>query len=175
MGGGTFLPLQTKNIRDHPIHAEQFSINREILSALQQRSYVVSVGTTSCRSLESIYWYGCMLKEHPEAALKIPAFVYQSTTTTSVEEALNRVSDRLQQAPREQLSGFTSLYIVPGYRPRLVDALVTNFHQPRSTLLVLLAALIGSKWREVYRVAISKSYRFLSYGDACLFHLKTTK
>ena len=172
VGGGTFLPLQTNDLRDHHIHAEQFTIDRGLLDALRQQRYRVSVGTTSCRSIESVYWYGCMLKKDPRARLDVPPFVYQQCAPSSVEEALDRVSEQLQHSNLGHISGYTSLYIAPGYRPRLMSALITNFHQPRSTLLVLLASIIGPKWRDVYRTALEHPYRFLSYGDACLFYIK---
>ena len=172
VGMGTFLPLRSRDLRDHLMHREQFSVDLSTIKALSSCTYSIAVGTTSLRSLESIYWYGCLLAQAPSSALDIPPFVYKEVAPLPVAEAMDRVIDQFKKDDTKRLSGYTSLYITPGYCCRVVRGLITNFHQPRSTLLVLLASLIGEQWRKVYQEALAREYRFLSYGDACFFALE---
>lgn len=169
IGASTFLPLQSKDLREHPMHVERMSISYELLQALIKSTYPVAVGTTSLRTLESLYWYGCLLAEQPSACLNIPRFIYKQVPALSAAEALTQVAFRMEQAQLSTLSGHTALYIKPGYRLRMAKGLISNFHQPYSTLLVLVAALIGPRWKALYQEALQKKYRFLSYGDACIF------
>lgn len=171
VGAGTFLPIKEKNAAEHQMHEEQLIVHKaNIINLLQRDKTTVAVGTTSLRTLESIYWYGVMLGQNKNAAFAIPQYLpYQNHgPLPSSGESLTRVLEVMEQQNLEILTGSTSLYIVPGYRFRIVQGLVTNFHQPGSTLLLLVAAFLGPTWRELYSEALSANYRFLSYGDSSL-------
>ena len=171
VGAGTFAPLKSERLRAHRMHTEHISIDASVFQSLRASNYTVAVGTTSLRSLESLYWYGCLLAQDPKATFDIPSFVHEQTPPLSLSDAWAQVAHHLSSTNKSALTGRTALYILPGYTFRSVRGLITNFHQPRSTLLVLLAALIGDTWRDVYAEALDKKYRFLSYGDASLFLL----
>ena len=170
VGASTFLPIQEKDVRNHNMHNEYFSVPSSVLTTLQ-KGKSIAVGTTSVRTIESIYWYGCLLAKDKEALFNIPQYVYKKVKPIPPSEALARVEDHIRHLRLKRLEGKTSLYITPGYFPKLTKGLITNFHQPYSTLLVLVAALIGKRWQKVYEEALRNEYRFLSYGDACLFLL----
>lgn len=174
VGAGTFLPVKEDNVAHHPMHREQliFSIPM-IETLLQHQGPMVPVGTTALRALESLYWSGVYLMEGkpiPAEGFVLPKeFAYQvHAKNYSVQESLKKVLDYLRTHRLEQWVAETELLIMPGYPLHLCDALITNFHQPKSTLLVLIAALIGEHWRKVYEVALEEGYRFLSYGDSSL-------
>ena len=168
-GAGTFMPVKTENALEHTMHSEQIVISTQMLQTLlQQKGPVIPAGTTSCRLLESIYWFGVKLQQEPDAAFRI----YQNDAYTlqplSRENALNNVLEAMQRKQITEWTGHSALYILPGYTYRLADGLITNFHQPRSTLLLLVSALIGDDWKKVYTSALDNGYRFLSYGDSSL-------
>ncbi len=171
VGAGTFKPVKTPTIAEHQMHAEHFSVSAATLQALMEASFIVSVGTTSLRTLESLHWLGVKLLLNPALTeftlgqweayeLEHHAFTYR--------ESLQALHHYLQRTGQEQLWCNTSLLIMPGYRFRSARALVTNFHQPKSTLLLLVAAFIGDEWKKVYEHALQNDYRFLSYGDSSL-------
>lgn len=167
VGAGTFVPVKVQNAAEHTMHEEQLIVTRELIGQLLTGRKVVPVGTTSLRVLESIYWFGCMLEKDPGA----PFIVSQSDPYGAIDPlpeqaSLSNVLERL--GDDKELAGATSIFIRPGYRFHLCDGLVTNFHQPGSTLMLLVAALIGNDWRIVYREAMDNGYRFLSYGDSSL-------
>ena len=188
VGAGTFKPLAGPNPADHNMHAEQIVVEAETIAALAEhcarrdrngaaQSPIVPVGTTSVRTLESLYWFGVDLLagRRPEK----PTFYvgqwapYEAdgscNPTTRPEQALNAVGDWLREQGLARLEGETQLMILPGYRFQLCDALITNFHQPNSSLLLLVGAFLGrSFWRAVYADALAHNYRFLSYGDGSL-------
>lgn len=175
VGAGTFKPVMTDAIGDHLMHAEQFAVDHQLLSALlDHEGPVVPVGTTSMRTLESLYWLGAHIHQG-----NIPSgetlFLSQwapyewKGPLPDKKEALNALARWLEKKKSVTLRGETALIIVPGYGFRMSDALVTNFHQPGSTLLLLVAAFAGEAWRKAYRHALAGGYRFLSYGDGCLF------
>ena len=175
VGAGTFKPVQTETIGDHEMHAEYFEVSAGLIRKLlkQSGSPVVAVGTTSLRTLESLYLLGNKLKLNPD----LPAenlFIHQwdafnpAYTTNSVEEAYQTLIDWMEARQLDRLVAKTQLLIAPGYTIRTIDALVTNFHQPASTLLLLVAALTGDHWREIYEYALRSDFRFLSYGDGAL-------
>lgn len=166
VGAGTFLPVKASLANDHIMHEEQVVITPELIDSLLNANSIVAVGTTSMRVLESIYWYGCILAADPTAAFHIPQFFpYGDCPSVSLQDSLRLVQKRLGTQP---LAGHTSIFIVPGYRFRVVDALITNFHQPGSTLLLLIAAFVGPEWKKIYDEALQNDYRFLSYGDSSL-------
>lgn len=178
VGAGTFLPVKGENISEHNMHSERIVISRELLrNLLGARTPIVAVGTTSMRTLESLYWIGAMLISDPSASpLHLPQWLpYQTSSIPPRHDALYALLDRMDTLGLDALEASTALCIAPGYGFRIVDALITNFHQPKSTLLLLVAALIGKRWRTVYEYALQHDYRFLSYGDAMLlFNPKST-
>ena len=177
VGAGTFLPVKEDEIRNHPMHREQLIFERDFVQQLiQHQGSFIPVGTTALRALESLYWSGVWLLEGrsiPETGLIIPKeFAYRERELIPNHQALQAILDYLDQHKLEQFIAQTEMLIMPTYEFRFCDALITNFHQPKSTLLVLVSALIGDEWKSVYEEAKHAGYRFLSYGDACLFFKK---
>jgi S-adenosylmethionine:tRNA ribosyltransferase-isomerase len=173
VGLGTFRPVTVQEISGHVMHKELFAVKREVVERLCQGEAhrVIAVGTTSARTLESLYWLGARLKQYgtsPEKELG-QWEPYRNPCVLPPAEALTALQHWLTTHGKVTLEGSTSLLIVPGYHFRVIKGMVTNFHQPRSTLLMLVSAFAGSGWKEVYQYAIDRRYRFLSYGDACLF------
>lgn len=175
VGAGTFLPVKSERIADHTMHSEQLRIPISTLEALCEqlgRGAVVAVGTTALRTLESIYWHGVMVLQgrasEEMAIAQWEPYGHQGAELPSTEMALNAVLEQMRAAKSERLVGATRLLIAPGYTFRFADALLTNFHQPGSTLLLLVAAFVGGAWRGIYQHALANDYRFLSYGDASL-------
>jgi len=177
VGAGTFLPVKEDEIRNHPMHREQLIFERDfIVQLLNHKGTYIPVGTTAMRALESLYWSGVWVMEQneiPVNGLVIPKeFAYHNREEIPNDEALSALLDFMDRNQQTQWMAQTELLIMPSYRFRFCDALITNFHQPKSTLLVLVSALIGDAWKEIYADAVEKNYRFLSYGDACLFFKK---
>jgi S-adenosylmethionine:tRNA ribosyltransferase-isomerase len=173
VSAGTFKPVSHADIHDHEMHTEQLVIRRRLVEdLLANKGSVTAVGTTSMRTLESLYWYGHMLAHDPEAGFHVTQwYPYQERNAQwSAGQSLQRVLKYMHDRGLEEIHGTTSLIIIPSYRFRIVDILVTNFHMPRSTLLLLVAAFAGEKWREAYQYALGHGFRFLSYGDSCLFY-----
>lgn len=170
VGAGTFKPVSTDTIGGHEMHTEHIVVPRELIEELQRPAGpLVAVGTTSVRTLESLYWYGVRLSRQPRQPMQVGQWDPYTLAPIGREEALNNVLRELDCRHSSHLVGETRLMIAPGYSFRLVDGLVTNFHQPRSTLLLLVSALIGDRWRDCYNYALAHNFRFLSYGDSCLF------
>jgi S-adenosylmethionine:tRNA ribosyltransferase-isomerase len=169
VGAGTFKPVKSETIGEHAMHAESFLVSAATLRALLDAETIVAVGTTSLRTLESLHWLGIkLLMGHADFTLEQWEAYELEESTLSYLDTLKALLDYLEQAGQDTLHCRTSLIIVPGYRFRSARALVTNFHQPRSTLLLLVAAFIGEDWKKVYDHALSHHYRFLSYGDSSL-------
>ncbi|MFL0163063.1 S-adenosylmethionine:tRNA ribosyltransferase-isomerase [Aquirufa salirivi] len=174
VGAGTFLPVKEENVANHPMHREQLIFSIPMMEdILNHVGPIVPVGTTALRALESLYWSGVYLIEErkipKEGFILAKEFAYQPRSKTyTVKESLESVISYLQASGQVQWIAETELLIMPGYELHLCDALITNFHQPKSTLLVLVAALIGDHWKEVYAEAQEQGYRFLSYGDTSL-------
>ncbi len=176
VGAGTFKPVSAKTIGEHQMHSEQFVVQKEFLqSLLRLDGKLISVGTTSMRTLESLYWAGAqILEQEPsedDPVLKIGQWLpYEwEKPLPDVKKALNALLQWMEKTRQDFIRGETSLIIVPGYPFKMVNALVTNFHQPGSTLLLLVAAFAGENWKKAYRFALENDFRFLSYGDSCLF------
>ena len=170
VGAGTFKPVSTDTIGEHEMHTEHIVVERALIENLRHTSRpLVAVGTTSVRTLESLYWFGVRLASEPEKHMQVGQWDPYSLTPIDRNEALGNVLQYLDRQHSDTLIGETQLMIAPGYQYRIVDGLVTNFHQPKSTLLLLVSALIGDRWRECYRYALDHGFRFLSYGDSCLF------
>lgn len=170
VSAGTFQPIKTASVHDHHMHAEQITITIGNVRNLLRNKTIIAVGTTSMRTLESLYWYGVKLLHDPEAAFRIeqrdPYAQYKHLPTTAT--ALHAVEGFMTRHQLQNITGETSIYILPGYTFRVCAGLITNFHQPGSTLIVLVAAFIGEDWRNVYQEAMQHGYRFLSYGDSSL-------
>ncbi|GAB1405016.1 S-adenosylmethionine:tRNA ribosyltransferase-isomerase [Lentimicrobium sp.] len=179
VGAGTFKPVSANDIREHHMHAEEILVDKAFLIRLIQSldRDIIPVGTTSMRTLESLYWLGVQLIENhaqePEQPFVIPQWMpYETETIYPAAEALQGIVDYMSRCRINIIRAITSIMIVPGYRFRICNALVTNFHQPRSTLLMLVAAFVGEDWKKVYEHALIHNYRFLSYGDSCLLFNK---
>ncbi|MCF0174792.1 MAG: S-adenosylmethionine:tRNA ribosyltransferase-isomerase [Bacteroidales bacterium] len=172
VGAGTFLPVKEADVASHHMHRELFTISRDLLqkliAQLKAGKPVVSVGTTSIRTLESLYYAGvdCIEKGFPEDVKQWAPYdrEYQYTTV----DALEAIVTYLNANNLEKLSLGTRIIIVPGFKFRIVDILVTNFHQPQSTLLLLISAFVGDVWKDIYRFALENGFRFLSYGDSSI-------
>jgi len=171
VSAGTFKPVSHDDIRDHEMHTEQVIISRKLLEALAvKQGTVTAVGTTSMRTLESLYWFGNQLERDPEAEFSITQWQpYENNAQVTTSKALENVLHFMDRKGVGEIRGETSLIIVPSYQFRIVDILVTNFHMPKSTLLLLVAAFAGKEWRSAYQYALDNGFRFLSYGDSCLF------
>lgn len=169
VGAGTFLPVKGSLVSEHPMHREPLVISKSLLEALRDgKRKVIAVGTTSVRTLESLYYAGVTCLE-----TGAPSDVEQWTPYTrdysySTAEALDALVRYLQKENLDTLSLGTRIIIVPGFKFRIVDMLVTNFHQPESTLILLVSAFVGGDWRTIYDHALENGYRFLSYGDSSL-------
>lgn len=170
VGAGTFKPVKTASIADHQMHGEYFTVNKNVLEAIINAEKVIVVGTTSLRTIESVYWLGIkLLKGSIEKEWVLDQWeVYDLDGSISYAESLTAIVDWMNKNETVELHCRTSLLIVPGYRFKIPLGLVTNFHQPQSTLLLLVAAFIGDDWKKVYQHAMENDYRFLSYGDSSL-------
>ncbi len=168
VSAGTFQPVKTQNALEHAMHEEQIVITRENVENLLKERAVVAVGTTSIRTMESVYWYGVKLSSDPLSRFLITQKDAYQLKPIDKSKALNAVLKKMNEENTDQLIGETSIYILPGYDFKTCDALITNFHQPGSTLMLLVAAWIGEDWRNIYSEALAKGYRFLSYGDSSI-------
>lgn len=170
VGAGTFRPVQGDTVGEHTMHSELIVVDRKLIDELIDENKVYAVGTTSVRTLESLYHIGCLIHQGKWQG-EVPQWYPYSADhpNLSVNDALRLVSKYLNDNGIEKLIAATRIIIAPGYKYRIVKGMVTNFHQPGSTLLLLVSAMVGDVWREIYNHALANGYRFLSYGDACLF------
>ena len=169
VGAGTFLPVKSAEISGHTMHREPFSVSIGLLEKLRHRDRkVIAVGTTSVRTLESIYYAGVKCIEDGQPSDISQWMPYEREYGYSFEEAVDALVRYLKSNSLDSLKLGTRIIIVPGFRFRAVDVLVTNFHQPQSTLLLLISAFVGGNWKEIYDYALSHDFRFLSYGDSSL-------
>lgn len=172
VGAGTFQPVKSEQIGDHDMHYEWIDVPRDLIAELAAtHAPVIAVGTTSVRTLESLYFIGQILHENTAAHdLTVRQWMpYTTPCSISRSEALNAITDYLDRNGLKNLVATTQLMIAPGFNYRIVNGMITNFHQPQSTLLLLVAAFTGAdRWRHIYDHALAGGYRFLSYGDACL-------
>ena len=178
VGAGTFKPVKSETMAEHEMHAEWIEVSIDALKQLKANldGKIVAVGTTSLRTLESLYWIGNKLVNgenvdfHSIAVTQWEPYEQKNTCTSS--QALDGIIVYLQEHKLNKLITRTQILIAPGYNLKIVKGLVTNFHQPQSTLLLLVSAFIGADWRKVYDFAMGHDYRFLSYGDGCLLWRK---
>lgn len=175
VGAGTFQPVKSENIGEHEMHHEFISVQRSLLvDLINAEGSVVAVGTTSVRTLESLYYVGQVLETNPDAdeeMLTVKQWMpYSTPCEISTKKALQNVVDYLDRHHAEAYMGSTQLMIAPGFQYRIISGMITNFHQPQSTLLLLVSAFVGvDHWRAIYDYALDHDFRFLSYGDACFF------
>ena len=164
VGAGTFLPVKTADANEHTMHTEIISVPRAAIAHIQSKlGHIVAVGTTSMRTLESLYFMGCK-----QAATVSQFEPYEKEYTLSPFDALQSLLDWLDATGQDTLHAETQIMIKPGYQFHIVDQLITNFHQPQSTLLLLVSAFVGDDWRTIYDYALSHDFRFLSYGDSSI-------
>ena len=173
VGAGTFKPVKSATIDGHEMHSEHFAVKRSTIESLiRHAGSVVAVGTTSVRTLESLYFLGCMLlhgQGGADPSWHVPQWIpYEQTESVTTERALQALVDYMERHDMDVLRASTQIIIAPGYQYRVVDNLVTNFHQPKSTLLLLVSAFVHGDWRGIYDFALSHDFRFLSYGDSSL-------
>lgn len=170
VSAGTFQPIKTENALDHDMHSEQIIVTRKNLeSLLQKNRKIIAVGTTSMRTLESLYWYGVKLIQTGPQPFQIgqnDPYKHNLGILPPREAAFTEVLQ--QMGSEDYLVGHTSIFMVPGYRFKVCEGLITNFHQPGSTLMLLVAAFVGDHWKQLYDAALQNGYRFLSYGDSSL-------
>ncbi|HUX97707.1 MAG TPA: S-adenosylmethionine:tRNA ribosyltransferase-isomerase [Bacteroidales bacterium] len=172
VGAGTFQPIKSENISEHEMHCEHFIINRAtIKQILENYGKIIAVGTTSVRTLESIYWIGKKLvrEDFDLSDLSVDQWEpYINDSFCSAESALIALIDFMDKKGITSMEASTSLLIVPGYEFNLINGIITNFHQPGSTLLLLVSAWTGNRWKDIYNYALETNFRFLSYGDSSL-------
>ena len=173
VGAGTFKPVKSEQIAGHEMHSEYIVVRRETIDKLiAHDGKAIAVGTTSVRTLESLYYIGLLILQHPEASeedLHVPQWMpYETDSTVSTVKALTAVRDWLDRNELTALHTTTQIIIAPGYDYHIVQMMVTNFHQPKSTLLLLVSAFVHGDWHCIYDFALSHDFRFLSYGDSSL-------
>lgn len=174
VGAGTFKPVKSETIEGHEMHTEFISVRRSSIERIRKNlGRIVAVGTTSVRTLESLYYIGALLAEHPDAAseeLVVKQWMPydEANNRLSPAEALQNILDYLDRRGADRLVTATQIIIAPGYTFKLVGGMVTNFHQPQSTLLLLISAFVDGDWKSIYDYALSHDFRFLSYGDSSL-------
>ncbi|MCQ2359871.1 MAG: S-adenosylmethionine:tRNA ribosyltransferase-isomerase [Paludibacteraceae bacterium] len=169
VGAGTFYPVKSDEIGGHDMHTEVIAVPLDTIKRIRESiGHVIAVGTTSVRTLESLYFMGCRLLKGNKEMFVSQWEPYSEEYNVSAEDALDAIMAYLQKNNMDMLHGSTQIIIVPGYKLHIVKGLVTNFHQPKSTLLLLISAFVGSEWRKIYKFAMDNGYRFLSYGDSSL-------
>jgi S-adenosylmethionine:tRNA ribosyltransferase-isomerase len=177
VGAGTFKPVKTETVAEHEMHKEPFTVSIDVLKRILSSKKIIAVGTTSLRTLESIYWLGVKLInrliDEEWTLQQWEAYdLEKNYSFVSAAESLSALIHWLKENNQRELHCQTGLIILPGYQFRIADGLITNFHQPQSTLLLLVSAFIGDDWRKVYQHALDNDYRFLSYGDSSLLWKK---
>ncbi len=176
VGAGTFKPVKSQTVYGHEMHTEFISVPRKVIADMyENENPLIVVGTTSMRTIESLYYIGRKLHFNPDLCpheLTVsqwePYEKENESESISPKQALKNILDYLDRSHTDQLISATQIIIVPGYTFHFVDGLITNFHQPQSTLLLLIAAFVGNEWRNIYEYALTHNFRFLSYGDSSL-------
>jgi len=173
VGAGTFQPVKSETIHEHTMHSEVVVIPKKIIEGFViNHDKIIAVGTTSVRSLESLYWLGLQLENNsfnqkkPEVLQWEP---YENEANINTKKAFQNIVDFLNKTGQETIQFSTQIIILPGYDFKVISGMFTNFHQPQSTLLLLIAAFIGNDWKKVYDYALANNFRFLSYGDSNLY------
>jgi S-adenosylmethionine:tRNA ribosyltransferase-isomerase len=176
VGAGTFKPVKTARIDEHEMHAEFIDVTIDAIENLLKyaKKTIVAVGTTSLRTIETLYWMGLKALQNADASLEEISIhqwdpYEQNNQEVTTEEALSALWLWMDKKGLARLITKTQILIAPGYKPKIAKGIITNFHQPQSTLLLLIAAFVGKHWKEIYQYAMDNEFRFLSYGDGCLF------
>ncbi|WP_447639908.1 MULTISPECIES: S-adenosylmethionine:tRNA ribosyltransferase-isomerase [Chitinophagaceae] len=182
VGAGTFKPVKAEQMADHEMHYEAMDISlsfiQNLLAALTENHNIITVGTTSMRTVESLYWIGVKAIHNELETLDIEVLQwepYERPSNISAKEAIESLAKWMKINHVDRLLAKTQIIIAPGYRLRIVNGLVTNFHQPQSTLLLLVSVVIGNNWKKVYQYAMKHGFRFLSYGDGSLLKAQNWK
>jgi len=170
VGAGTFKPVKSEDIGGHEMHTEHITISLPTVEQIiESTGKIIAVGTTSVRTLESFYWLGVKLLEGQETCDFLGQWEsYDLPQNYSTKESFGALKEFMLNNGVGRILAATQIIIVPGYQMRVIDALVTNFHQPRSTLLLLISAVVGEDWKKIYEYAMNNDFRFLSYGDSSL-------
>ena len=173
VGAGTFKPVKSEVIGDHEMHTEFISVRRSAIEIIRTNlGRIIAVGTTSVRTLESLYYMGRTLVNNPDATseeLVVTQWTpYHDTEEVTAHEALTALLDYLDRNQTDTLLSATQIMIAPGYEFKIVKGIITNFHQPKSTLLLLISAFVNGNWKSIYNYALDNDFRFLSYGDSSL-------
>jgi S-adenosylmethionine:tRNA ribosyltransferase-isomerase len=172
VSAGTFMPVKTANALEHTMHSEQIIVAADVIKSLiETQNQVIVVGTTSMRTLESLYWMGVRCihsKTDYQQVTQHEPYLPEQHKKIKPKEALEALYNQLLKDDKELLIGETSIYIHPGYDFKVCDGLITNFHQPGSTLMLLVAAFVGNDWKKIYQHALDNNFRFLSFGDSSL-------
>jgi S-adenosylmethionine:tRNA ribosyltransferase-isomerase len=173
VGAGTFQPVKAETIDGHTMHRETVIFPKSVIEKFRQNpEKIIAVGTTSVRSLESLYWLGLQLENgtfnpaQPEVLQWEP---YETEANISLKKSLENLLKYLDETGQKELHFSTQIIILPGYNIKVIEGMFTNFHQPQSTLLLLIAAFLGDNWKDIYDYALSNNFRFLSYGDSNLY------
>ena len=179
VGAGTFKPVSTQTIAEHIMHEEYFEVTKELIETLAvEHKTIVAVGTTSLRTLESIFWISIQIirgEEYEQGQIHLSQWEHITLSRADLPSRIEVMQSLLAYMKKHQLTtlkGHTGICITPGYTFRVAEALVTNFHQPQSTLLLIIAAIVGDEWKNMYATALENGYRFLSYGDGCLLFMQ---
>ncbi|MCX6165295.1 MAG: S-adenosylmethionine:tRNA ribosyltransferase-isomerase [Ignavibacteriae bacterium] len=170
VGAGTFKPVKSKTIGEHKMHSELFCVSDALLKNIlkYKDKKITAIGTTSLRTLESVYWFGVKLCKNKSSDFFIEQWYPYENEKISMEDSINEVLRYMDNNKLNHIYGNTELMVIPGYNFKIVDLLLTNFHLPGSTLLLLIAAFIGDDWNKIYNYALKNDFRFLSYGDSSL-------
>jgi len=175
VGAGTFRPVSSETVSEHQMHTEQILVKRSLIEKLiiKTEESLIAVGTTSIRTLESLFWLGTKMHYFPNqesyTLSQWEAYDLAEKSRLSRKEALNEILLFLERKQEDIFRSETQILIGPGYEFQIIDGMITNFHQPKSTLLLLISAYLGDAWKSIYDYALKNDFRFLSYGDSCLF------
>lgn len=172
VGAGTFKPVSADKMSDHDMHVEKVFVSRQVVCDIMKYKHkgITAVGTTTTRTLESLYLYGLMLESNPGAEFRVNQWLpYDIHEKISLEKSMNNVLSKMNELGVDFIEGESQLIIAPGYEFKVVDRLITNFHQPKSTLLLLVSAFCNGRWKNDYKFALENNFMFLSYGDSCIF------
>ena len=170
VGIGTFKPINSEKVKDHKMHSENITISKNNISNIRKSENIVAVGTTSLRTLESIYYLSLKILNNENLSFIEQDIYLNHRTEISRKEACEIVLNYMEKKRIDKIDFKSSLFIIPGYRFKFCDQLITNFHYPKSTLILLVAAFIGEDWRKVYNFALKNNYRMLSYGDSSILY-----
>ncbi len=172
VGAGTFMPIKTDIVNQHAMHSEYFYVNKNILQqVIKYQNNITAVGTTTIRTLESIYWIGAKMltaQNHEDIFYLSQWEAYSLPDKYSISETIGAILNYMSRKNIEEFSARTQIMIIPEYKFKIVSRLITNFHQPKSTLLLLISAFVGGAWKDIYEYALQNNFRFLSYGDSSL-------